>query len=76
MLKNLTNVNVWVHNQDEALAFYTEKRGWSCEDVTMPELGDFRWLTVGLPGQDVALVLMAVPGPPVFDQETHDQIAA
>ena len=77
MLKNLTNVNVWVHDQDEALAFYTEKLGMELrEDVTMPELGDFRWLTVGLPGQDVALALMAVPGPPVFDQETHDQITA
>ena len=42
----------------------------------MPEMGNFRWLTVGLPGQDVALALMAVPGPPVFDQETRDQITA
>jgi catechol 2,3-dioxygenase-like lactoylglutathione lyase family enzyme len=77
MLKNLTNVNVWVHDQDEALAFYTEKLGMELrDDVTVPELGNFRWLTVGLPGQDVALALMAVPGPPVFDQETHEQITA
>ena len=41
------------------------------EDVTVPEMGNFRWLTVGLPGQpDVALALLAVPGPPVFDDET------
>ena len=46
------------------------------DDVTVPELGNFRWLTVGLPGQDVALALMAVPGPPVFDQETADQLKA
>lgn len=40
-------------------------------DVTLPELGNFRWLTVGVAGQpDVALVLRAVPGPPVFDAET------
>jgi catechol 2,3-dioxygenase-like lactoylglutathione lyase family enzyme len=78
MLKNLTNVNVWVHDQDEALAFYTEKLGMELrEDVTLPEMGNFRWLTVGLPGQsDVALTLMAVPGPPVFDQDTRDQIKA
>src|SRR5207237_1201168 len=77
MLKTLTNVNVWVHDQDEALAFYTEKLGMEVrDDVTVPELGNFRWLTVGLPGQDVALALMAVPGPPVFDQETRDQITA
>src|SRR3989454_4407937 len=77
MLKNLSNVNVWVHDQDEALAFYTEKLGMEIrDDVTLPELGDFRWLTVGLPGQDVALALMAVPGPPVFDEETSQQIKA
>jgi catechol 2,3-dioxygenase-like lactoylglutathione lyase family enzyme len=76
MLKQLTTVQVWVHDQDEALAFYTEKLGLELrEDVTVPELGNFRWLTVGVPGQtDVAIVLMAVPGPPVFDEETRNQI--
>ena len=40
-------------------------------------MGNFRWLTVGVPGQpDVAITLMAVPGPPVFDAETRDQINA
>ena len=77
MLKNLTNVQVWVHDQDEALAFYTEKLGMELrEDVTMPEMGNFRWLTVGLPGQDVSITLMAVPGAPVFDDETRAQIQA
>jgi len=78
MLKQLTNVNVWVHDQDEALAFYTEKLGMELrDDVTMPELGDFRWLTVGVPGQEgVALALMAIPGPPVFDAETKAQLEA
>jgi catechol 2,3-dioxygenase-like lactoylglutathione lyase family enzyme len=75
MLKNLTNVNVWVHDQDDALAFYTEKLGMELrDDVTVPELGNFRWLTVGLPGQEVALALMAVPGPPVFDEDTRQKI--
>ena len=76
MLKQLTHVNVWVHDQDEALAFYTEKLGMELrDDVTVAELGNFRWLTVGVPGQDdVALTLMAVPGPPVFDEETREQI--
>jgi catechol 2,3-dioxygenase-like lactoylglutathione lyase family enzyme len=78
MLKQLTNVTVWVHDQDEALAFYTEKLGMELrDDVTLPEMGNFRWLTVGVPGQpDVALTLMAVPGPPVFDAETSDQLKA
>src|SRR5437867_12148236 len=78
MLKRLTNTQVWVHDQDEALAFYTEKLGMELrEDVTVPELGNFRWLSVGLPGQpDVAITLMAIPGPPVFDEETRKQIQA
>ena len=76
MLKQLTHAQIWVHDQDEALAFYTEKLGLELrEDVTVPEMGNFRWLSVGVPGQDnVAITLMAVPGPPVFDEETRDQI--
>ena len=76
MLTSLTNVQVWVHDQDEALAFYTEKLGMELrEDVTVPEMGNFRWLSVGVPGQeDVAITLMAIPGPPVFDEDTRKKI--
>jgi catechol 2,3-dioxygenase-like lactoylglutathione lyase family enzyme len=75
MLKQLTHVQVWVNDQDEALAFYTEKLGMELrEDVTLPEMGNFRWLSVGIPGQDVAITLMDIPGPPVFDEATRDQI--
>jgi len=76
MLKQLTNVMVWVQDQDEALAFYTDKLGLELRaDVTVPEMGNFRWLTVGVPGQpDVAVTLMAPPGPPVFDEETRQQL--
>jgi catechol 2,3-dioxygenase-like lactoylglutathione lyase family enzyme len=71
----LSHVNVWVHDQDEALAFYTEKLGMELrEDVTVPELGNFRWLTVGPVGQpDVAFALMQ-PTQPVFSEETQAQI--
>jgi predicted enzyme related to lactoylglutathione lyase len=77
MLKSLTTTQVWVHDQDEALAFYTEKLGMELrEDVTVPEFGNFRWLTVGVPGQaDVSVVLMAIPGPPIFDEETRQKIS-
>ena len=76
MLKRLMTAQVWVHDQDEALAFYTENLGLELrEDVTVPEMGNFRWLSVGVPGQqDVAITLMAIPGPPVFDEETRQQI--
>ena len=57
------------------LAFYTEKLGFELrQDVTVPEMGNFRWVTVGLPGQDVGLALLTVPGPPVFDAETAAKV--
>jgi predicted enzyme related to lactoylglutathione lyase len=72
----IANTQVWVHDQDEALAFYTQKLGMELRaDVSFAEMGDFRWLTVGPPGQpDVAIVLMAIPGPPVMDVETAEQV--
>jgi uncharacterized glyoxalase superfamily protein PhnB len=68
----IANAQLWVHDQDEALAFYTEKLGMEVRsDVTLPEMGDFRWLTVSPADQeDVAIVLMAIPGPPMMDEDT------
>jgi uncharacterized glyoxalase superfamily protein PhnB len=72
----ISTAQLWVHDQDEALAFYTEKLGMELRaDVSFPEMGDFRWLTVGPPGQDdVSIVLMAIPGAPVLSDETAEQV--
>jgi uncharacterized glyoxalase superfamily protein PhnB len=72
----VANAQLWVHDQDEALAFYTQKLGFEVQvDVTLAEMGNFRWLTVGPAGQpDFAIVLMAIPGPPVMDAETAEQV--
>ena len=72
----IANAHMWVHDQEEALAFYTEKLGMEVRaDVTLPEMGDFRWLTVSPPGQeDVSIVLMAIPGPPVMEEGTAEQV--
>jgi predicted enzyme related to lactoylglutathione lyase len=74
----IANAQIWVQDQDEALAFYTEKVGLEVRaDVTVPELGNFRWLTVGPAGQtEVSIVLMAIPGPPVMDADTAEQVRA
>jgi uncharacterized glyoxalase superfamily protein PhnB len=71
----IASAQLWVHDQEEALAFYTQKLGMEVRaDVTLPEMGDFRWLAVGPAGQpDVAIVLMAIPGPPVMDSGTAEQ---
>jgi uncharacterized glyoxalase superfamily protein PhnB len=72
----ITNAQLWVHDQDEALAFYTQKLGFEVRaDVTLPELGNFRWLTVGPAAQpDISVALMAIPGPPVMDADTAEQV--
>jgi predicted enzyme related to lactoylglutathione lyase len=72
----IANAHLWVNDQEEALAFYTQKLGMEVRvDVTMPEMGNFRWLTVGPVGQpDVAIVLMGIPGPPVMDAESAEEV--
>jgi uncharacterized glyoxalase superfamily protein PhnB len=75
-MTKIANAQLWVHDQDEALAFYTEKVGMEVRsDVTVPEMGNFRWLAVAPPGQtDVAIVLMAIPDPPVMDAESAGEV--
>jgi predicted enzyme related to lactoylglutathione lyase len=72
----IANAQLWVHDQEEALAFYTQKLGMEVRvDVTLPEMGNFRWLTVGPATQpDFSIVLMAIPGPPVMDDATAEQV--
>jgi uncharacterized glyoxalase superfamily protein PhnB len=72
----ISNAQLWVHDHEEALAFYTQKVGMEVRtDVTVPELGNFRWLTVGPTDQpDIAIVLMEIPGPPVMDEATAEQV--
>ncbi|HTA13546.1 MAG TPA: VOC family protein [Solirubrobacteraceae bacterium] len=72
----IANAHLWVNDQEEALEFYTKKIGFEVRmDATLPEMGDFRWLTVGPAGQpDVAIALMAIPGPPVMDADTAEEV--
>lgn len=73
----IASAQLWVHDQDEALAFYTQKLGMEVRsDVTVPEMGNFRWLTVSPSDQpDFTIVLMAIPGPPMIDTTTSQQIS-
>ena len=72
----IATAQLWVHDQDEALDFYTKKVGMEVRaDVTVPELGDFRWLVVAPAGQqEVGIVLMAIPGEPVMDSQTAEDV--
>ena len=76
-MMKIAYTHLWVHDQEVALKFWTEKVGMEVrEDVSFPEeMGNFRWVTVGPPGQeDVGIVLMAVPGEPVMDESTRKQV--
>jgi uncharacterized glyoxalase superfamily protein PhnB len=75
-MMRIGSAQLWVHDQDEALAFWTKKVGMEVRsDVTLPEMGNFRWLTVGPAGQpDIEITLMAIPGPPVMDSDTAEQV--
>jgi catechol 2,3-dioxygenase-like lactoylglutathione lyase family enzyme len=76
-MMRIASAQVWVHDQEAALKFWTESVGMEVRaDVSFPEeMGDFRWLTVGPPGQDdVSIVLMAVPGEPVMNEPTRKQV--
>ena len=72
----VSTAQMWVHDQDQALEFYTKKLGMEVrQDVTMPQMGNFRWLTVGPVSQpDISIVLMPIPGPPVMDADTAEQV--
>ena len=73
---NIATTQLWVDDQDAALDFWTNKVGMEVKsDATLPEMGNFRWLTVGPAHQpDISIVLMGIPGPPVMDQTTAQQV--
>ena len=75
---SLAMTQIWVHDQDVAKDFYTTKLGWEVrQDATIPELGGFRFLTVGPAAQPgIAVALLLVPPPPIFDEEDATALKA
>lgn len=75
MISRLSVATIWVTDQSEALRFYTEKLGFEIRaDVTN---GDFRWLTVGLPGQPMLeFQLGAIKPGGQFSQQEADHLTA
>jgi predicted enzyme related to lactoylglutathione lyase len=75
---SLAMTQIWVHDQEVARDFYTTKLGWEVrQDAVIAELGGFRFLTVGPPAQpDIAVALLLVPPPPIFDEETATALKA
>jgi len=63
---------IFVLDQDAALAFYVGKLG--LEVHTDADLGFMRWLTVSVPGEPGHEILLEVPGPPALDADTAAQV--
>ncbi|AGU52716.1 glyoxalase-like protein [Variovorax paradoxus B4] len=74
MNQGIEVVGLYVHDQDEALAFYVEKLGFRVH--TDVGNGDYRWLTVQHPDQPSFQLGLFTPGPPVLDAATAQAVRA
>ena len=58
-MNSISHVTLIVHNQEDALAFYTQKLGFVVTESHKAEDGTYLWLTVApTPTSSVALTLM------------------
>jgi catechol 2,3-dioxygenase-like lactoylglutathione lyase family enzyme len=72
MINKLSVTSIWVLDKDEALDFYVNKLGLEKgQDVKQ---GEYRWLTVRVPGDPGIDISLEQPGPPVQDEATASQI--
>jgi len=72
MFNAITHSQIFVLDQDEALDFHVGKLG--LEVVADVDLGDMRWLTVGVPGRPERQILLKTPGAPAMSEETARQV--
>ena len=72
MITRLNVASIYVLDKEEALDFYVGKLGLEVgNDVRQ---GDYRWLTVRVPGEKATEVSLEVPGAPLHDEATAAQI--
>ena len=74
MYTSITQSQLFVLDQDEALDFYVGKLG--LEIHTDTDLGFMRWLTVNVPGDKTRQILLERPGPPAMDAKTAEEVGA
>ena len=72
MINRLNVASIYVLDKEEARDFYVNKLGLEVgNDVRQ---GDYRWLTVKVPGGPETEVSLEQPGPPLHDEATAEQI--
>jgi catechol 2,3-dioxygenase-like lactoylglutathione lyase family enzyme len=72
MLSQITHTGVWVHDIDEALAFYTSKLGFEVRYDIREET--WSWVVVAPPGAQAPELILSVPGPPFMDDDTCERV--
>jgi catechol 2,3-dioxygenase-like lactoylglutathione lyase family enzyme len=72
MITALNVASIYVLDKDEALDFYVGKLG--LEKANDVRQGDYRWLTVRVPGAAGTEIALEQPGPPLHDEGTGEQI--
>jgi extradiol dioxygenase family protein len=71
MISKLNVASIYVLDKDEALDFYVNKLG--LEKGNDVRQGDYRWLTVRVPGGETEISLEQ-PGSPLHDEATASQL--
>jgi catechol 2,3-dioxygenase-like lactoylglutathione lyase family enzyme len=73
MITRLNVASIYVLDKEEALDFYVNKLG--LEKGNDVRQGDYRWLTVRVPGDSSSVeVSLEQPGPPLHDEATADRL--
>lgn len=72
MYNNISRSQIFVLDQDQAVAFYVDTLG--LELASDVDLGFMRWLTVRVPGDPAREILLERPGPPAMDDATAAQV--
>jgi AraC-like DNA-binding protein/catechol 2,3-dioxygenase-like lactoylglutathione lyase family enzyme len=72
MITRLNVASIYVLDKDEALDFYVNKLG--LEKGNDVKQGDYRWLTIRVPGDQPTEVSLEQPGPPLHDEGTAEQL--
>ena len=72
MITALNVTSIYVLDKDQALEFYVDTLG--LEKGNDVQQGDYRWLTVRVPGDRATEISLEQPGPPLHDEATADQI--
>jgi catechol 2,3-dioxygenase-like lactoylglutathione lyase family enzyme len=72
MISRLSVTSIYVLDKEEALDFYVDKLG--LEKGNDVQQGDYRWLTVRVPGDQLTEISLEQPGPPLHDNATAERL--